>query len=172
MRPERDQADLNGPPDPPDPPNPTDADDAVFMKAALREARKAFDEDEVPVGAVIVHRGAIVARAHNEREKLKDPTAHAEMIALTQASAAVESWRLDGATLYVTLEPCLMCAGALVNARVARVVFGAPDEKAGACGSLYQVGLDPRLNHSFEVHGGVLRDECAAILGEFFSRKR
>ena len=142
------------------------------MRAALREARAAFEEDEVPVGAVIVHDGRIIARAHNEREKLKDPTAHAEMIALTQASAALESWRLDGAVLYVTLEPCLMCAGALVNARIRRVVFGATDEKAGACGSLYQVGLDTRLNHLFEVEGGVLEDECGAILQEFFSKKR
>jgi len=142
------------------------------MRAALREARTALEEDEVPVGAVIVHDGRIVARAHNEREKLKDPTAHAEMIALTQASAALESWRLEGAVLYVTLEPCLMCAGALVNARIKRVVFGAPDPKAGACGSLYQIGLDTRLNHCFELTGGVMEDECGAILHEFFQGKR
>ncbi len=142
------------------------------MRLALKEARKAFDEDEAPVGAVIVHGDRVIARAHNEREKLKDPTAHAEMIALTQAAAALEGWRLNGATLYVTLEPCLMCAGALVNARIDRVVFGAADPKAGACGSLYQVGLDSRLNHRFEVEGGVLSDECAAILAEFFATKR
>jgi len=142
------------------------------MRLALREAQKAFDEDEVPVGAVISHGDRVLARAHNEREKLKDPTAHAEMIALTQAAAALESWRLSGATLYVTLEPCLMCAGALVNARIDRVVFGAADARAGACGSLYQVGLDSRLNHSFDVEGGVLAEECAALLGEFFAGRR
>ena len=121
------------------------------MRAALREARKGLQDEEVPVGAVVVHEGKIIGRAHNQRERLHDPTAHAEMIALTQAAAALERWRLDGVTLYVTLEPCLMCAGALVNGRVDRVVFGAPVPKAGACGSLYQVGLDTRLNHRFEV---------------------
>jgi len=149
-----------------------DASDVSFMRQALREARKALESDEVPVGAVVVHEGRVIGRAHNQREMLKDPTAHAEMIALTQASAALESWRLEGATLYVTLEPCLMCAGALVNARVHRVVFGAPDEKAGACGSLYHVGRDPRLNHRFEVRGGVLEAECAAVLVDFFDGKR
>jgi len=146
--------------------------DERYMRAALREARRAAEDDEVPVGAVIVHNDRVVGRAHNQRERLKDPTAHAEMIALTQAAAAVEDWRLEGATLYVTLEPCLMCAGGLVNARIARVVFGAPDPKAGACGSLYNVGLDSRLNHRFEVDGGVLAAECAELLLEFFSRKR
>ena len=146
--------------------------DERYMRAALREARRAAEDDEVPVGAVIVHNDRVVGRAHNQRERLKDPTAHAEMIALTQAAAAVEDWRLEGATLYVTLEPCLMCAGGLVNARIARVVFGAPDPKAGACGSLYNVGLDSRLNHRFEVDGGVLAGECAELLLEFFSRKR
>jgi tRNA(adenine34) deaminase len=147
-------------------------DDAAFMRAALREAEAGAREDEVPVGAVIVHGGRIVGRGHNQREMLKDPTAHAEMIAITQAAAARESWRLEETVLYVTLEPCLMCAGAIVNARIPRVVFGAPDPKAGACGSLYQVGLDPRLNHRFEVAGGVLADECTALLQEFFARKR
>jgi tRNA(adenine34) deaminase len=142
------------------------------MRAALREAEEAARKDEVPVGAVVVHGGRIIGRGHNQREMLKDPTAHAEMIAITQAAAALEGWRLEGATLYVTLEPCLMCAGAIVNARIARVVFGALDPKAGACGSLYQVGLDPRLNHRFEVTGGVLAAECAALLQEFFGRKR
>jgi len=142
------------------------------MRSALREAEKAAEEEEVPVGAVVVLGGRIVGRAHNQRERLKDPTAHAEMIAITQAAEAVGSWRLDGAALYVTLEPCLMCAGALVNARIARVVFGASDPKAGACGSLYQVGLDPRLNHRFEVVGGVLAAECGALLRAFFERKR
>ncbi len=146
--------------------------DADYMRAALRQAAAALEEDEVPVGAVIVHEDRIIGRAHNDREKLNDPTAHAEMIAITQAAAALESWRLTGATLYVTLEPCLMCAGALVNGRIKRVVFGARDERAGACGSLYQVGLDTRLNHRFEVTGGVLEDECAAILQQFFRKKR
>lgn len=152
-------------------------DDARHMKAALREAQKALADDEVPVGAVVVHRDAdgnerIIGRAHNQRERLKDPTAHAEMIALTQAAAALEDWRLNGATLYVTLEPCLMCAGALVNSRIDRVVFGARDERAGACGSLYSVGLDTRLNHRFTVEGGVLEAECALLLSEFFATKR
>ena len=146
--------------------------DADYMRIALRQAAAALEEDEVPVGAVVVHEDRIIGRAHNDREKLNDPTAHAEMIAITQAAAALESWRLTGATLYVTLEPCLMCAGALVNGRIKRVVFGARDERAGACGSLYQVGLDTRLNHRFEVTGGVLEDECAAILQQFFRKKR
>ena len=142
------------------------------MRAALKEARKAADDDEVPVGAVVVHEGRIIGRAHNQRERLKDPTAHAEMIALTQAASALDSWRLDGADLYVTLEPCLMCAGAMVNARIRTVYFGAKDPKAGACGSLYQVGLDPRLNHRFEVKGGILEAECAELLQEFFRKRR
>jgi tRNA(adenine34) deaminase len=142
------------------------------MRAALREAEEAARRDEVPVGAVVVFGGRIVGRGYNQREMLKDPTAHAEMIAITQAAAALEGWRLEGTTLYVTLEPCLMCAGAIVNARIPRIVFGAPDPKAGACGSLYQVGLDPRLNHRFEVVGGVLGAECAALLQEFFAKKR
>jgi tRNA(adenine34) deaminase len=146
--------------------------DEAFMRLALREAQKAADEREVPVGAVVVFEGKVIGRAFNEREKLKDPTAHAEMIALTQASAALESWRLDGADLFVTLEPCLMCAGALVNARIRRVVFGATDPKAGACGSLYQVGADARLNHRFEVVGGVLAEECGALLQAFFQPRR
>ena len=147
-------------------------DDETHMRAALREARRALEDDEVPVGAVVVHEGRVIGRAYNQRERLRDPTAHAEMIALTQASAALEDWRLAGATLYVTLEPCLMCAGALVNARVTRVVFGAKDPRGGACGSLYNVGVDPRLNHRFEVTGGVLEAECAELLHSFFTKKR
>jgi len=146
--------------------------DEAFMRAALKEARLAAERDEVPVGAVVVHGGRIIGRGHNQREMLKDPTAHAEMIAITQAAAARESWRLDGTVLYVTLEPCLMCAGAIVNARIPRVVFGARDPRAGACGSLYQVGLDARLNHRFAVEGGVLDGECALLLQAFFARKR
>lgn len=146
--------------------------DDDWMRAALVEARRALEEDEVPVGAVVVHEGRVIGRAHNQRERLKDPTAHAEMIAITQAAAALEGWRLADCTLYVTLEPCLMCAGALVNARVPRVVFGARDPKAGACGSLYRVGVDPRLNHRFEAVGGVLEAECAELLVEFFRPRR
>ncbi|MGQ0613258.1 MAG: tRNA adenosine(34) deaminase TadA [Planctomycetaceae bacterium] len=142
------------------------------MRAALREAETAAAEGEVPVGAVVVHGGRIVGRGRNQRETLNDPTAHAEMIALTQASAALGTWRLDGCTLFVTLEPCLMCAGALVNARVDKVVFGARDPKAGACGSLYQVGFDTRLNHRFEVEGGLLEEECGELLRKFFAGLR
>ncbi len=142
------------------------------MRAALREAEEAARQDEVPVGAVVVHGGRIIGRGHNQREMLKDPTAHAEMIAITQAAAALDGWRLEGTTLYVTLEPCLMCAGAIVNARIPRVVFGAKDPKAGACGSVYQVGLDARLNHRFETTPGVLAGECAALLQAFFAKKR
>jgi len=142
------------------------------MRAALREAKLASEEGEVPVGAVVVHDDKIIGRAHNQRERLHDPTAHAEMIALTQAAAARETWRLDGCILYVTLEPCLMCAGALVNARIARVVFGASDERAGACGSLYQVGLDRRLNHSFRIESGLMEPECVELLQEFFRARR
>ena len=142
------------------------------MREALKEARLASGENEVPVGCVIVHEGRIVGRAHNQRERLSDPTAHAEMIAVTQASAALESWRLTGCTAYVTIEPCVMCAGALVLARVDRLVFGARDEKAGACGTLYNLVQDERLNHRIDVTEGVLADEAAALLKEFFRRRR
>jgi tRNA(adenine34) deaminase len=142
------------------------------MQAALREARRAADEQEVPVGAVVVHDGRIIGRGHNQREMLHDPTAHAEMIAITAAAAALEGWRLDETTLFVTLEPCLMCAGAIVNARIPRVVYGAADPRAGACGSLYHVGLDARLNHRFEVVAGVLAEDCAALLVDFFAARR
>ena len=147
-------------------------DDERFMRMALREAEKAAAAAEVPVGAVLVKDGRLLGKAHNQRETLKDPTAHAEILAITQAAAALEGWRLEGAVLYVTLEPCLMCAGAIVNARIPRVVFGAADPKAGACGSLYQVGLDARLNHRFEITAGVLEQECAALLKDFFRAKR
>ena len=142
------------------------------MKEALREAQKAFDEDEVPVGAVIVHQGRIIARAHNQTRTLKDATAHAEMVAITQAAAALESERLLDATLYVTLEPCAMCAGALVLSRVAAVVYGADDPKAGACGSVLNVTNHPKLNHRIPVTGGVMAEECGGLLSEFFARKR
>lgn len=143
-----------------------------WMRSALSQARLAFDADEVPVGAVIVHQEWIIAEAHNQREMLHDPTAHAEMIAITQAAEALGSWRLTDCTLYVTLEPCPMCAGAIVQARLPTVIYGAPDPKAGACHSLYQIPSDPRLNHRTTVIGGVLQEECSAVLQEFFARQR
>ena len=146
--------------------------DEAFMREALKEAEKAEDEGEVPVGAVIVMDGRVVGRAHNQRETLKDPTAHAEMIALTQAAAWAGAWRLSGATMYVTMEPCLMCAGALVLARVDRLVYGCPDPKAGACGSLYNILSDERLNHRLEVKTGVLAEQCAEAVQSFFKARR
>ncbi|HEY8546394.1 MAG TPA: tRNA adenosine(34) deaminase TadA [Acidimicrobiales bacterium] len=142
------------------------------MEVALDEAAAATVHDDVPVGAVVLRDGEIVARRHNEREKANDPTAHAEILALRDAAAAQGSWRLDGVTLVVTLEPCLMCAGALVAARVDRVVFGAVDPKAGACGSLYNFAVDPRLNHQVEVVAGVRADEAGRLLTDFFSLRR
>ena len=142
------------------------------MREALREAMKAMDEGEVPVGAVIVHDGRLIGRAHNQRETLNDPTAHAEILAITQAAAALESWRLEDTTLYVTLEPCPMCAGAIVNARIPRVVYGARDPKAGACHSLFTLLSDHRLNHRAKVTGDVCREQCAAILSDFFRELR
>ena len=151
---------------------PSPADHERFMRIALAQAQKAFEADEAPVGAVIVHRGRVIARAHNQREMLRDPTAHAEILAITQAAAAMEAWRLQDTTLYVTLEPCVMCAGAMVLARIRTLVFGADDPKAGACGTLYNIPEDTRLNHRLEVVSGVLADECGGILTEFFRRKR
>jgi tRNA(adenine34) deaminase len=143
------------------------------MEMALEEAALAAEADEVPVGAVIVSRElGVIARAHNQRETLNDPTAHAEMIALTQAARALGSWRLEGCLLYVTLEPCPMCAGAVVQARLPHLVYGAADPKAGACESLYRITSDPRLNHRAQVIGGVLADRCAAVLTEFFAAQR
>jgi tRNA(adenine34) deaminase len=153
------------------PPGATDADLARMLEA-LAEARAAKDLGEVPVGCVIVVDGEIVGRGHNQRERAQDPTAHAEIIAIRDAAARLGSWRLEGATAYVTLEPCPMCAGALVNARVARVVYGADDPKAGATTTLYAIGSDPRLNHRFELVRGVLARECGGILSEFFGRIR
>lgn len=150
---------------------PVDLDQA-WMHRALRQAQAAAEADEVPVGAVIVRDGQILAQAHNGREQLRDPTAHAEMIAITQAAAAVEDWRLERCTLYVTLEPCAMCAGAILLARIPRVVFGASDAKAGAVHSLYELLTDRRLNHRAEVLGGVLGHECGQLLSGFFAGKR
>lgn len=142
------------------------------MQAALAEARLALAHDDVPIGAIVVVDGDIVASRHNEREHQGDPTAHAEMLALRDAAAEVGSSRLDGATLVTTLEPCAMCAGAALLARVGRVVFGADDMKAGATGSLYNLGADPRLNHEFEVTPRILPDECAGLLTDFFRARR
>jgi tRNA(adenine34) deaminase len=142
------------------------------MHLAIAEAQRALAEDEVPVGAVIVHNGRVVAAAHNQREQLRDPTAHAEMIAITQAAEAVGGWRLEGCTLYVTLEPCPMCAGAIIQARIPRVVYGAADPKAGAVRSLYELLGDKRLNHQAEVIAGILAAPCGELLSQFFQRQR
>jgi tRNA(adenine34) deaminase len=143
------------------------------MEMALEEAQLAAEADEVPVGAVIVScRQGVIGRAHNQRELLKDPTAHAEMIAITQAAQALQSWRLEDCILYVTLEPCPMCAGATVQARLPLVVYGCTDPKAGACHTLYQIASDPRLNHRAQVVSGVLAERCAALLSDFFQAKR
>jgi tRNA(adenine34) deaminase len=143
------------------------------MELALQEAQIAADEDEVPIGCVIVslERGVITS-GHNQREGLKDPTAHAEMIAITQAAQALNSWRLENCVLYVTLEPCPMCAGAIVLARLPMVVYGTADPKAGACDTLYHITADPRLNHRAQVVSGVLGERCASILSDFFATKR
>lgn len=143
-----------------------------MMALALREAAGAAAHGDVPVGAVIVQEGVVVARAHNERERRQEPSAHAEMTALRDAAGKLGRWRLSGCTLYVTLEPCAMCAGALVLARVDRVVYGCDDPKAGACGSVFDIVREPRLNHRIEVVRGVLVDECEAVLKEFFAGRR
>ncbi len=142
------------------------------MSVALEEAESALAHDDVPIGCVVVRDGEAIARAHNERELLNDPTAHAEVLALRRASETTGSWRLDGCTLYVTLEPCAMCAGAIVLARVPTVVYGCTDPKAGAAGSVLDVLAEPRLNHRPEVTGGVRAEECAALLTDFFRARR
>lgn len=142
------------------------------MRAAIDAAEIAEENGDVPIGAVIVYENKIIARAYNQREQLADPTAHAEIIALTQAAAAFENWRLHGCTIYVTLEPCPMCAGALVLARLDRLVFGCEDPKAGACGSLYNIVEDKRLNHRLNVTSGVLAEKCSEQLQSFFQKKR
>jgi tRNA(adenine34) deaminase len=146
--------------------------DAAAMVLALDAARLALTHGDVPVGAVIVHDGAVISRRHNERELRRDPTAHAEILAIRDAAHALGRWRLHDCTLYVTVEPCVMCAGALVNARIGRLVYGAADLKAGATASLYNVCADPRLNHNPEVTHGVLADECAAVVTGFFADLR
>lgn len=143
-----------------------------WMELALREAAIAGEEGEVPVGAIVVRDGVIIARDHNRRERLQDPTAHAEILVINQAAAAIGSWRLEDCHLYVTLEPCPMCAGAMVQARIPLVVFGAHDSKAGACGSLYRITEDSRLNHRAQTIGGILAGPCGEILTAFFSKQR
>lgn len=145
----------------------------LHMELALEEAAAAYAQEEVPIGAVVVHaEHGVIARAHNEREQLQDPTAHAEMIAITQAARALGSWRLEGCFLYATLEPCPMCAGAIVQARVPFVFYGCADAKAGACHSLYRLTDDDRLNHRCHVLGGILHDRCAGLLRDFFRDRR
>jgi tRNA(adenine34) deaminase len=146
--------------------------DDYFMRLALREAECALEHDDVPIGAVLVREGEVLAAAHNERELRQDPTAHAEVIVLREAARALGSWRVLDAVLYVTLEPCAMCAGALVLARVARVVYGASDPKAGACGSVLDVLGETRLNHRPELAGGLLAPECGGLLTDFFASRR
>ncbi len=142
------------------------------MRLALREAERALEHDDVPIAAVIVRAGEVIGAAHNERELRQDPTAHAEILALREAARAVGSWRILEAVLYVTLEPCAMCAGAIVLARIPRLVYGAADAKAGACGSALDVLGEPRLNHRPAVAGGLLGEECGAMLSEFFAARR
>ena len=154
-----------------DPQNPLFPHDR-FMRLAIQQAQIAFEQDEVPVGAVIVHDGQVVGEGYNQRETLQDPTAHAEMIAITQAASAIGSWRLLNCTLYVTLEPCPMCAGAIVQARIPTVVYGTLDPKAGACESLYRITQDPRLNHQVQTLSGVMMEDCRDLLQQFFRQQR
>ena len=146
--------------------------DEIYMSEALKEAGKAAEHDEVPVGCVIVHDRKIIARGHNQIERLKDPTAHAEMIAITQAAAHLKNERLNDCDMYVTIEPCSMCAGALVLSRIRRVVYGAKDPKTGACGSVVNIANHKKLNHRVTVKSGILAKECGALLTEFFKKKR
>lgn len=146
--------------------------DSMYMRAALEQAEKAYLYGEVPVGAVLVRDGKVIAACRNRCEELKDPTAHAEILTLREGGRILGGWRLPGCTLYVTLEPCPMCAGALVQARVERLVYGAADPKSGACGSLFNIAQDQRLNHRLIVTGGVLESDCAAILRKFFQERR
>lgn len=143
-----------------------------YMSEALKEARKAFEEDEVPVGAVVVCGGKIIARGHNQIERLKDPTAHAEMLVLTSAANYLNTKWLNAASIYVTIEPCSMCAGALVLSRIKEVYFGSEDPKTGACGSVINIVNNKKLNHRIKVKGGILEEECGGLLREFFKKKR
>jgi len=146
--------------------------DKELMQIAIKEAKFAEENGDVPIGAVVVYKNQIIGKAYNQREQLQDPTAHAEIIALTQAAAFIESWRLHGCTMYVTLEPCPMCAGALVLARIDRLVYGCDDPKTGAIKSLYNIVNDERLNHIINVTSGVLAEECSGLLQHFFRRRR
>ncbi len=146
--------------------------DEIYMSEALKEALEAFERDDVPVGAVIVHQGRIIARAHNQIVMLKDPTAHAEMIAITQAAAYLKSERLLDCSVYATIEPCSMCAGALILARVKRIIYGAKDPKTGACGSVFNIANSKKLNHRIKVTSGVLAKDCGSLVSEFFRKKR
>jgi tRNA(adenine34) deaminase len=179
MMPARRQADLppDSPLDPPHDPLPDSSPDAQFMEQALREARAAEADGDVPIGCVVVRQTAasapvVIATGHNRREADHDPTAHAEVLALREAARQLGTWRLNDCTLYVTLEPCPMCAGAMVNARLGRLVYGCADPKAGAVRTLYQLCDDQRLNHRIAITTGVRQEECAAILREFFHRRR
>jgi len=149
-----------------------DFDKEVWMRMALQEARKAYEIGEVPVGAVIILDNQIIGRGFNQTEKLKDPTAHAEILAITSACEAIGDWRLENADLYCTLEPCSMCAGAAVLARIRTIYFGASDPKFGACGSIFNIPVDPRLNHRITVRGGIMADETADIMRQFFREVR
>ena len=146
--------------------------DEYYMNIALELAKEAFHRGEVPIGAVLVRDGRILAQSHNRREELKDATAHAEILVLREAGQLLGGWRLLGTTLYVTLEPCPMCAGALVQARISRLVYGARDPKGGAAVSLYNITSDSRLNHRLEVEGGILREKCSSLLQDFFKERR
>jgi tRNA(adenine34) deaminase len=143
-----------------------------FMREALKEAQKAFNENEVPVGAVVVFKNQIIGRGHNQTERLQDPTAHAEILAITAAANALNSWRLKDVVVYSTIEPCIMCAGALVLARVKKIIFGARDEKFGGCGSVYNVVREKQLNHQIEITEGVMEKEARSLLKSFFEKKR
>ena len=160
------------PPDDGEPVPHATPDDAIWMGVCLVLARRAAEAGEIPVGAVVVHAGRVIGQGYNGRERDADPTAHAEVVALREAGRTLGRWRLDEATLYVTLEPCPMCAGALVNSRVARLVYGCTDPKAGAVDSLYDLVRDPRLNHRLAVTGGIRADECAQLLRDFFRQRR
>jgi len=144
----------------------------IYMSEALKEAKKAMEKDEVPVGAVVVHQSKVIARGHNQIELLKDPTAHAEMLALTSAANFLKAKWLNQASLYVTIEPCSMCAGALVLARIKNIYFGAEDPKTGACGSVFNIVNSKELNHRINVKGGILAEDCGVLLSEFFKKKR
>ena len=147
-------------------------DHEKWMKLAFREGEKAFEQNEVPIGAVVVRDGQIIGRGYNQCESLNDPTAHAEIIAITSASNYLQSWRLEKCIMYVTMEPCAMCAGAIINSRIERVYFGVYDEGSGCCGSLYQICQDPRMNHQTSVRGGILEKNSKTLLKDFFKIKR